>query len=411
MARRQRVRPPALHDADSEDAVSRSWAYNSLTGSLQHRASGMRVSPCNGIQCDGREYKLAAEDIEIVHDKPLGSGASGTVWLGRIKTTGTPVAIKTLKVHNSDERKSLLNEVRTLIEAEGCPYLVQWHAGFSSRSTRHVHLVLELMDFGSLASLRTDKGIPPRILAAIACQVLQGIEHLHSRQLLHNDIKPGNILLNTIGEVKITDFGITTSMENSMHDACRGTQIYVSPEKAMAGAGAGYSLPADVWSFGIVCYELATGEHPLASADSIPAIFDLLCNEPEPRLPESAEHPAVLCDFVAQSLTRDVTKRATASELLKHNFIACAASRQELSEWLEGLALDPLTPKAAPVKDSEIAAVILDSPCQRLKDSSCQRQLHTSELPRYMRPLRYLPGSLPQDEQGIDHPEQGNDKY
>merc|ERR1712205_225325 len=142
----------------------------------------------------------------------------------------------------------LLNEVRTLIEAEGCPHLVQWHAGFASRSTRHVHLVLELMDFGSLASLRTADGIPPPILAAIAKQVLRGIEHLHSRQLLHNDIKPGNILLNRLGEAKITDFGITTSMENSVHDACRGTQIYVSPEKAMAGAGTGYSFPADIWS-------------------------------------------------------------------------------------------------------------------------------------------------------------------
>merc|ERR1712216_465111 len=91
MALKQRIRPPALHDADSEVSVSRSWAYNSITGSLQHKASGIRVLPCYGIQCDGREYRLASDDIEIVGDTPLGSGASGTVWLGRIKSNGTPV--------------------------------------------------------------------------------------------------------------------------------------------------------------------------------------------------------------------------------------------------------------------------------------------------------------------------------
>jgi serine/threonine protein kinase len=248
---------------------------------------------------------------------------------------GTPVAIKSLKASSSDERKLLLNEVRTLIEVEGCPYLVQWHAGFASKSTGQVHLVLELMDRGSLASLHIpSREMPPRMLAAISLQVLRGIEHLHARRLLHNDIKPGNILLNQFGDVKVTDFGITTSMDISLCDTCRGTQTYFAPEKVMASSGAGYSFPADIWSFGVVCYELMTGVHPLAEASSIPDIFCLLLESPEPRLAETDGFPAALCDFVARCLTRDPDRRATAQELLAHNFITDAGSQEELSTWL-----------------------------------------------------------------------------
>lgn len=334
-----RPRPPALHeDVIEEDSVSRSWAYNSLTGSLQHK-SGMRFSPNNGIQCDGREYKLTADDIEIDEEGLLGVGASGTVWCGRIKSCGTPVAIKSLKVNNSDERKLLLNEVRTLIEAEGCPHLVQWHAGFASQHGGQVNLILELMDRGSLASLKITPGtMPPNMLAAISLQVLRGLDHLHSRRLLHNDIKPGNILVNQFGDVKVTDFGITAPLESSFCDACRGTQTYIAPEKVEASMkGAGYSYPSDIWSFGIVCYELIAGVHPFARAATIPDLFQLLLDSPEPRLDEACGYPAALCNFIEMCLNRDPAQRATAQELLAHNFIADAASQKELSEWLASL--------------------------------------------------------------------------
>lgn len=301
----------------------------------------MRFSPCNGIQCgDGREYKLSASDVDIDEDGFIGSGASGSVWRGTIKETGTRIALKTLKVDNKEERQVLLNEVRALIEAEGCPYVVQWHAGFSSHKAGQVHLVLELMDYGSLADLRSQlqtcqSCIPSRILAGIALQVLRGLDHLHSRRLLHNDIKLGNILLNRDGEVKITDFGITKYLDQSICQACIGTQTYLAPEKFDASArGVGYSFPADIWSLGIVLYELASGVHPFAGASNFIEILTMVTKEPEPRLLEAHGHPKALCDFVELCLTRDASARADVQELLRHNFVAGAASRSELSEWL-----------------------------------------------------------------------------
>mmetsp|Transcript_30952 Transcript_30952/g.57958 ORF Transcript_30952/g.57958 Transcript_30952/m.57958 type:complete len:337 (-) Transcript_30952:196-1206(-) len=329
----RRQRPPALlDDVLDELSVSRSWAFNSLSGSMLHKASGMRVSPTNGIFCAGHEYRLSAQDIEIEGDVPLGAGASGTVWRGTIKTTATPIAIKVLRVENSSERQHLLNEVRTLIESEGCPYLVQWHAGFASQKGQ-VWLVLELMDCGSLSGLRRPSGLPPRILAAVGLQVLKGLDHLHARKFLHNDIKPGNVLLNTDGSVKLTDFGITRSLQNSICCTCMGTQTYLAPEKMEPENG--YSLPSDIWSFGIMMYELASGSHPFASANgSFAAIYQSLIDEPEPRLHEDQGHPSSLCHFVECCLMREPAKRASATELLSHEFLALAASQDELSEWL-----------------------------------------------------------------------------
>lgn len=322
-----------LHDEIDDFAVSNSWITNSVSGSLLHKASGMRVSPANGIECDGREYKLCATDVELDDDGMLGAGASATVWRGRIRTTGTPVAVKSLRVEKSEDRALLLNEVRALMESEGCPYLVQWYAGFSTLDGQ-VHLVLELMDAGNLADLRNSVNgpLPPRVVACVALQVLRGIDHLHSRRLLHNDIKPGNLLLNSRGEVKVTDFGIAKSMKKTLENTCIGTQIYLAPEKCDSS---GYSLPADIWSFGVVLFEFAAGEHPFSNASSFPEIYAKLFREPEPRLSEEDGHPPALCDLVALCLTRDASQRATAGELLVHDFVTTdVAPPTELCDWL-----------------------------------------------------------------------------
>lgn len=175
LARRQR--PPTLHsDHTFEDSVSRSWDYNTLSGSMTHKQSGIRVSPTNGIKCDGHDFTLKADDI-MLDDIPLGRGSSGCVWRGSVKSTGMPVAVKTVRVDRKDDRKLLLNEVATLVKVEGCPNLVQWFAGFASqKKAGEVFLVLELMDGGSMTDIwNKHNGVPPAQLAAIARQVFHWV--------------------------------------------------------------------------------------------------------------------------------------------------------------------------------------------------------------------------------------------
>merc|ERR1719453_1603549 len=155
------------------------------------------------------------------------------------------------------------------------------------------------MDLGSLADLTArlqGMGVPLPHLSCIAAQMLGALAHLHARRILHRDVKPENVLHNSRAEVKLTDFGIAKDLEATcaMAKTFIGTATYMSPERCM---GEDYSLSSDIWSFGMVVFELATGRYPFHDVSTFPALLASLCDRPEPRL-DTAQFPATCCDFV-----------------------------------------------------------------------------------------------------------------
>ena len=157
-----------------------------------------------------------------------------------------------------------------------------------------IYLALEFMDFGSLdgllkAAARTPVGLmPEEVIAAILFQILQGLTYLHrERHSVHRDLKPANVLLNSQGFVKLSDFGISKQLGS---DACAqaGTQVgtlaYMSPERVR---GETYGFSSDVWSFGLIALETATGSYPYPGCRNY---FDLVQTIVEGPLPtETAE--------------------------------------------------------------------------------------------------------------------------
>jgi len=241
---------------------------------------------------------------------------------------------------DKSKRDQLLKELKGLTEAEGCEYLVQWYAAFASKKAHTVHVVLEFMDLGSLGDLRQrldGDGVPVHHLSCVSMQMTRGLNHLHERRIMHRDIKPQNVLHNALGQVKLTDFGISKALNSWMCKAVSvvGTQAYMSPERCCGSDG--YTFNSDVWSLGMVVYELASGLHPFNAVDSPIALFDALFQQPEPRLnPEC--FPLALCGFVERSLTRDASLRPDAFELLMHEFVSCdVGSLDEFAMWLATL--------------------------------------------------------------------------
>lgn len=247
---------------------------------------------------------------------------------GRIRSSGVEVAIKTIKVDDKAKRDMLLSEIKGYQISQSCPnYLVQCFGGFPQKSHHDVQVVLELMERGSLRDLLKKmggQGVPLTHLSCIVFQMLMGLDHLHKHMMLHRDIKPENVLHNSIGQVKLTDFGISKALDAaSVAQTCVGTQTYMSPERCSEDD---YSFLSDIWSFGMVLYELAVGRYPFKDVNSVPALFNALMELPEPRLDTSA-FPPDACEFLARSLSRPVEDRWNTEQLLAHEF--CQAGRTE----------------------------------------------------------------------------------
>merc|ERR1719229_1174913 len=153
------------------------------------------------------------------------------------------------------------------------PFLIQLYTAYVHRDTGCVHVALEYMDYGSLADVkRKSQIIPETVLALMLMQILEGLKILHLSSVIHRDVKPENILVNSHGFVKVTDFGISKKLgeEREFLDTFVGTQIYMSPERVL---GEGYSFPVDIWSLGLCVYELATGSSAYGRVASYPILF------------------------------------------------------------------------------------------------------------------------------------------
>lgn len=190
--------------------------------------------------------------------------------------------------------------------------------------------------------------------------MLMGLWHLHKKlHQVHRDLKPANILLNRLGEIKLTDFGTSKALESTagLCSTFVGTTRYMSPERI---AGGQYSFPSDVWSLGIILYELAAGESPFPPDLSVVSLYEHIANNPEPRLLPEDGFSAGLCNFVAcwydsketrniSSLQRMPEDRTTVTDLIGHQWLLDnEMSKEAYQAWVLGM-LGKEEP--APMKD------------------------------------------------------------
>ena len=163
------------------------------------------------------------------------------------------------------------------------------------------------------------------ILGKIAEAILGGLTYLYTvHRIMHRDIKPSNILLNSKGQIKLIDFGVSSELVNSVADTFVGTGTYMAPERIQ---GSAYTVKSDVWSVGLTLMELAIGKFPFGSDndggedddDAGPqGILDLLQQivmEPAPKLPKSDAFPPSLHDMIAKCLLKVPQQRPTPQEL------------------------------------------------------------------------------------------------
>lgn len=191
----------------------------------------------------------------------IGRGAFGTVVHALNKNSGEEVAVKVIRKKSlNDTHVKLLRREAHLMSSLSHPNVVQ----FKSLKETHLRIFLEMeIIFGAnLQELINSKGhFAEEEAKRIMRAVMEGICYIHSQRITHRDIKPENILVTPSGDVKITDFGLSTDARHK-NENC-GTLLYMAPEQSLSPF---YSQSVDIWSCGIILYMLlCRGQHPLVS--------------------------------------------------------------------------------------------------------------------------------------------------
>ncbi|KAJ3929373.1 MAG: ste7-like protein [Lentinula lateritia] len=209
-------------------------------------------------------FGRGAED-DLRNLAELGMGNGGSVMKVQHAPSGVIMAKKIVLIDAKPSiRKQILRELH-IIHTCSSPYIVSSFGAFISEP--NICICMEYMDKGSFDSIYKSIGrpIPICIVRQAAKRVLGGLVYLYEAMgVLHRDIKPSNILLNSEGQVKLCDFGVSGELENSVAKTFVGTSVYMSPERIQ---GSDYSVKSDVWSLGITLIELAHGCFPFADTE------------------------------------------------------------------------------------------------------------------------------------------------
>lgn len=208
-------------------------------------------------------------------------------------------------------------------------------------------IVMEYVKGQSLKNLIEEMGhLPIRLAVDYACQTAQALDHAHRHGIIHRDIKPHNILLNSDGRVKVTDFGIAQAVTSSTLTYHNGTLLgsvhYFSPEQARGGQTGEKS---DIYSLGVVLYEMLTGRVPFGGDSPVSvAVKHLQEPFPDPRA-TNPDVPATIANAVRKAVDKDPERR----------FRSAREMSDELSGWLTGRM--PRSPGREPEKDNGKAAL------------------------------------------------------
>jgi serine/threonine-protein kinase len=252
----------------------------------------------------------------------LGDGGMSTVYLGFDPVENRPVALKVLADHLRDDRASadrFRREAR-LGQSLQCPHVVRTLAAERDPATGRPFLVLEYVDGPSCQFLLDRTGpLAVRDAVRIALDVALALEYLHARQLVHRDIKPGNILLTTSGVAKLGDLGLAKSLDESseltaLHQGF-GTSWYMPYEQVLNARFV--DGRSDIFALGATLYHLLTGQVPFPGQNHAEVVARKERGEYTPAGALNRSVPADLDRILARMLARDPRRRfPSAAELV-----------------------------------------------------------------------------------------------
>uniref|UniRef100_A0A4W5N4P6 Mitogen-activated protein kinase kinase kinase 2 n=1 Tax=Hucho hucho TaxID=62062 RepID=A0A4W5N4P6_9TELE len=257
--------------------------------------------------------------------KLLGQGAFGRVFLCYDADTGRELAVKQVQFdpespETSKEVSALECEIQ-LLKNLCNERIVQYYGCLRDSNERTLSIFMEYMPGGSIKDqLKSYGALTENVTRRYTRQILEGVSYLHSNMIVHRDIKGANILRDSVGNVKLGDFGAsrrlqTICLSGTGIKSVTGTPYWMSPEVI---SGEGYGRKADIWSVGCTVVEMLTQRPPWAEFEAMAAIFKIATQPTNPSLPAHvSDHGR---DFLKRIFV-ETKLRPSADDLLRHIFV------------------------------------------------------------------------------------------
>ncbi len=266
----------------------------------------------DSITINGR-YVIEDPEVDL-----LGEGKMGKVFLGKDTESDAPVAIKTLHANRFTNQPEILERFQRegeLLRQLDHPNIVKLLGGLEMDGIHY--LVMEFIEGGDLSDLLKKEGsIPIEQTLAITLELADALTRAHHLKVIHRDIKPANVLLAKDGTPRLTDFGIAhfeSGLKITGDGEIIGTIPYLSPECCN---GERLDVRSDVWSFGVLLYELLAGELPFGGSNPGTVLYGIMqsdlpdIQEIRPEIPDS------LADLIYRILVKDPDGRIPSMRLV-----------------------------------------------------------------------------------------------
>ncbi|XP_076373591.1 myosin light chain kinase, smooth muscle-like isoform X2 [Tachypleus tridentatus] len=266
-----------------------------------------------------KQNKDVKEEYSLLQE--LGRGKFGTVYKCKEKVTGRVLAAKFITTNRADDRKDVEREVEIMRILQH-PRLLQLYDAYDD-GKKQMCLVLELIEGGELFERVIDDDF---VLTEKACsifmrQICEGVEYMHSQNILHLDMKPENVLCvtKTGNRIKLIDFGFARKYEpNKKMQVLFGTPEFVAPEVVNFER---ISYGTDMWSVGVICYVLLSGLSPFMGDSDLETMANVTKADYDFEDESFEQISDEAKNFISKLLLKERTDRMTASDCLKHPWL------------------------------------------------------------------------------------------
>ncbi|KAL7626246.1 Protein kinase [Parahypoxylon ruwenzoriense] len=342
--------PAKPSQTQQNDGVKAAEAALTAKPSPSERKQDVRMSTMSEKEVMAKLVEVVSKDdpnLSYAKQKKIGQGASGSVYVAKVKEGAlsavarevlrsqgarAQVAIKQMDLAHQPRKELIVNEIMVMKDSKH-RNIVNFLDAFLRNNNAELWVVMEYMEGGALTDvIDNNPVITEEQISTICLETCSGLQHLHSQNIIHRDIKSDNVLLDARGNVKITDFGFCAKLTEtkSKRATMVGTPYWMAPEVVKQKE---YGPKVDIWSLGIMAIEMIESEPPYLNEEPLKALY-LIATNGTPRLKKPEKLSKELKAFLSVCLCVDVKSRASADELLQHDFLKHGCPLGSLSELL-----------------------------------------------------------------------------